>query len=811
MLVGRHRGNPAATRCDRDARERTVSHRRYAIVIAVAAALAAGSPAPAGVALGQAPVPGSDTSTLSPVSGYGKPNQSRVWFNTHAARWDALVPRDLGQGSDHYVLKQVAGSRVFTGVLLEDRDDARPDVFWDDASATLWVLGSHAAASRLWRVSYSFPSDAYAIDPAVSGVVVPGLVHDAVSGENRPASLHVGPEGDVWVAAVRDLDVLVQHSSDGGESWGMAPLVLGQTALPAVTVWNRFEHAGATRLGLFVGENGAEGAVQTRFLYWTIDTQADPFSLASWSDESDAVPGPLGTESSDDHVSAARDAEGNQYFAVKTEAGDPGDPRIKLLRRTPAGAWSQFPVTTAEELPEQTRPSVVIDGENRRALVYTTRTGGGQGIRFEAPLDGLDSLATAAPVVVFSSPGTSFDDVIAPRGLVDSTSGIAVLAHDETDLTLWRNFESVPPSQAGRVIIAGFQSVNDVGNGRAEFVELFNTTGEAIALDGLDLVVRRDTDSDGDVEVYWRLSDLEPDLAGATIAPWGFFLVAETGVPAPGGVHDLELALDLPTGDGGWAERAISLELSIDDVHMDYVVYGRHDGSNSGAHPPGDIPFDGLSFPRSEVLRNTTSALSFNDGVMQRLTPQALHAGHDVPGFYADEAALDGDFPPGVWWSPHSPSYSDYVTRNSLSPPVPAACAADTDGDGTADCDDPDDDGDGAPDASDCAPGESGWWSVPGEVASIALEQLAGTTRIAWAAPVDAGGAALAYDLLLATDAPLQTATCAGTTELEQALVPAEPAPSGVFFFLVRAVNGCGDGPLGSSSNGVPREAPACR
>ena len=55
---------------------------------------------------------------------------------------------------------------------------------------------------------------------------------------------------------------------------------------------------------------------------------------------------------------------------------------------------------------------------------------------------------------------------------------------------------------------------------------------------------------------------------------------------------------------------------------MDYVLYGRHDGSDpAGELPPGDIAFDGTSWPRTEVIRNTLGTASFQEGLLKRETP----------------------------------------------------------------------------------------------------------------------------------------------------------------------------------------------
>jgi hypothetical protein len=138
----------------------------------------------------------------------------------------------------------------------------------------------------------------------------------------------------------------------------------------------------------------------------------------------------------------------------------------------------------------------------------------------------------------------------------------------------------------GDVIIAGFQA-----SGSGEFIELFNTTDEEISLENMNLIARVDIDAgDGVVDEDWNLVvDQSPVLTGLSIQPNSFFLVGEAANP------DLTTNMNLATGEGGLQERAISIELLIDDKHMDYVLYGRNDGSSPpGELPPGDIPFAGF-------------------------------------------------------------------------------------------------------------------------------------------------------------------------------------------------------------------------
>jgi hypothetical protein len=71
------------------------------------------------------------------------------------------------------------------------------------------------------------------------------------------------------------------------------------------------------------------------------------------------------------------------------------------------------------------------------------------------------------------------------------------------------------------------------------------------------------------------------------------------------------------------------------------------------------------------------------------------------------------------------------------------------------------------------------------------------------------GGSLVAYDTLASTlaDDFTAAAVCLETYDPDdaEAIYDTAPEPSQVIFFVVRARNGCGFGPAGTNSSGVPR------
>ncbi len=125
-----------------------------------------------------------------------------------------------------------------------------------------------------------------------------------------------------------------------------------------------------------------------------------------------------------------------------------------------------------------------------------------------------------------------------------------------------------------------------------------------------------------------------------------------------------------------------------------------------------------------------------------------------------------------------------------------------------------DGDADGFGDVCDCAAGDNQVWARPGEVGTLRLSHTTatGTTTLTWSAVADPGGRSAVYDTIR-SDTPAEfeiAATCvesdgSDTTSTDTVT----PSAGEAFYYLIRAENSCGTGPLGPSC-GSPRAARAC-
>jgi len=119
-------------------------------------------------------------------------------------------------------------------------------------------------------------------------------------------------------------------------------------------------------------------------------------------------------------------------------------------------------------------------------------------------------------------------------------------------------------------------------------------------------------------------------------------------------------------------------------------------------------------------------------------------------------------------------------------------------------------------DACDCAPQNGDFWSLPGVVEGLELSHTGGPggqTLLEWVVPVELGGVGVGYDTLRSTDAtnfespPGECAETGGPDTQSIDLVT--PAGDELLYFLIRAQNDCGDGPLLEATGG-PRTALTC-
>ncbi len=167
-------------------------------------------------------------------------NQTRVWWNEDAGRWDAILPAaTIANGgpatgaSEWWVAKGVVPTSAGVpltpvyDVMVDNVPDNRPDVFWNETTNRLHVLFSGSVTTVYYELQYT--GGVYSL---VQGpLMVPGMD----SSDSRAVIFQTS--NNVLWAAVMDGGGLYINRSTNGADWAGTPTKLltpvdeGQVAL----------------------------------------------------------------------------------------------------------------------------------------------------------------------------------------------------------------------------------------------------------------------------------------------------------------------------------------------------------------------------------------------------------------------------------------------------------------------------------------------------------------------------------------------------------------------------------------------------
>jgi len=123
-------------------------------------------------------------------------------------------------------------------------------------------------------------------------------------------------------------------------------------------------------------------------------------------------------------------------------------------------------------------------------------------------------------------------------------------------------------------------------------------------------------------------------------------------------------------------------------------------------------------------------------------------------------------------------------------------------------------DGDGADNLHDCDPNDPGVFAAPGEVTGLAF--ASDRVTLSWASAAPAAGTATTHQVLRGSVSGLPvsggaTESCLSPGTAAASFVDAAmPPPGAGFWYLVRAVNACGQGGYGTTSGGQSRTSATC-
>ncbi|MDX1388020.1 MAG: S8 family serine peptidase [Acidobacteriota bacterium] len=127
-------------------------------------------------------------------------------------------------------------------------------------------------------------------------------------------------------------------------------------------------------------------------------------------------------------------------------------------------------------------------------------------------------------------------------------------------------------------------------------------------------------------------------------------------------------------------------------------------------------------------------------------------------------------------------------------------------------CDDlalQDGDTDGTTNGDDCSPADPDVWSAPSPARDLFVATST-TDNITWNPPATPGALVVTYDVLRSTSADFTVAVCIESDGIDTVATDAtDPLPGEIWFYAIRASNGCGS-TLGADTSGEPRPASSC-
>ncbi len=354
------------------------------------------------------------TGTRSPTA---HKDQSKLWFAQGA--WWAVMTAPGRPTLTIHRLDEASQQWIDTKTLIDERENASPDVLWDGRYLVVASAVNHSgpsAAARIARYEYVEAEGRYALDAdfpvRISERGVEGIV---LARDSR---------GILWASYTQDGQVFVNHSTVNDAVWA------GPQALP----WPE-----ALALPDDIASVVAYGGDRVAVL-WTNQrigsvmfvSRSDEAPPEEWGEPEVAL---RGDNLADDHLNAKVATDGTIYVAIKTSQDEPAVPNREapltvLLERTPDGEWLRHQYGRVSD--RHTRPIVVLDEAAGIVYMFAVSPGGGGTVYVKwSRIDQIEFPAGRGQPVLAAAEGQLFADPTATKDPVDATRGFVVLAFDQ--------------------------------------------------------------------------------------------------------------------------------------------------------------------------------------------------------------------------------------------------------------------------------------------------------------------------------------------------------------------------------------------
>lgn len=396
---------------------------------------------------GDVGVRGPSTSGISGSAPTASRPESKLWWND-GSWWANLF--DTVSGDNHIFRMDLATQTwINTGVRVDERNISRADTLWDGthlyvASHVYTTSASPATAAeqgRVYRFSYDRAARSYALDAgfpvAINQYKTETLVLDKDS------------TGKLWATWTQNGEVWVNRTVGGDAAWG-APFrlpVSGATGLNSDDI-SSLTTFGGDKIGVMWSNQ------VTSAMYFAVHADSQPDT--TWEQSRTAIQGPSNV---DDHISLKSlqsDGSGRVFAAVKTDQTVSSAPLVMLLVRDPAsGDWASH--VFGRKTDHHTRPIVVLDETNAMLHMFATAgEAGGTIYRKSTPINAISFPSGLGEPFIRDAASADMNDATTSKHNVNATTGLLVLASDDTTDYYWHKYEPIPGEPAQQALAAGF-------------------------------------------------------------------------------------------------------------------------------------------------------------------------------------------------------------------------------------------------------------------------------------------------------------------------------------------------------------------
>jgi hypothetical protein len=319
---------------------------------------------------GQAAAPPGEVFAVSELNSFAtstnseaKP-QSKVW--EQGGNWWAAIADSSGMW-----VRRLDGETWTKVMKLSTATTEHADVLV--AGNVAHVLLFNGANSHLVSLEYDATTRSYTPWSAR-----PEAVSIPLSSGTETATIDIDSTGRMWLISDGKSTVEARYS-DGDYSTWSAPIILATgigkydlstvIAMPNNTIGVMWSNQNTERFGFRMHHDSDPPGV------WSADELPAAASAQN-----------VGAGFADDHINLAVSSNGTLYAAVKTSYDKNGYPKMLLLVRRPDGSWDPAYAISYTG----TRGAVAIsEATNRLVYIYTVRTGGGEILYRESPLENI--------------------------------------------------------------------------------------------------------------------------------------------------------------------------------------------------------------------------------------------------------------------------------------------------------------------------------------------------------------------------------------------------------------------------------------